>query len=238
MRRPFPHPLILGHRGAPLEAPENTLRSFALALTQGADGVELDVRLARDGVPVIIHDPTLGSTPRDTAAVAELDWPALQRLTGAQLASLPQAAAWAAAAGAWLNVELKVPGVEKAALDCLDEAGLLPRTFISSFLPEVVREVGRIRPASMRFLLRERWDGPARDALAWSGAGGVCLEVEAATADALASLSAAGLPVVVWTVDDAARMAELLRAGVDGIITNLPAVGAAARREAQVGSPT
>ena len=62
MHNPFPRPLILGHRGAPYDAPENTLASFARALEQGADGVELDVRRARDGVPVIIHDETLDRT--------------------------------------------------------------------------------------------------------------------------------------------------------------------------------
>ncbi|MFN2579189.1 MAG: glycerophosphodiester phosphodiesterase [Pyrinomonadaceae bacterium] len=56
-------PLIIGHRGAAAVAPENTLASFARALRDGADGIELDVRLAGDGVPVVIHDATL-SPPR------------------------------------------------------------------------------------------------------------------------------------------------------------------------------
>jgi glycerophosphoryl diester phosphodiesterase len=55
-------PLIIGHRGAPAVAPENTLASFARAFRDGADGIELDVRLARDGVPVVIHDATLPPT--------------------------------------------------------------------------------------------------------------------------------------------------------------------------------
>ena len=55
-------PLIIGHRGASAVAPENTLASFARAFRDGADGIELDVRLARDGVPVVIHDATLSRT--------------------------------------------------------------------------------------------------------------------------------------------------------------------------------
>lgn len=55
-------PLIIGHRGASADAPENTLAAFDRALRGGADGVEFDVRLARDGVPVCIHDATLGRT--------------------------------------------------------------------------------------------------------------------------------------------------------------------------------
>ena len=58
--------LIIGHRGASAHAPENTLAAFDLALQEGADGIEFDVRLARDRVPVVIHDPTLRRTaPRD-----------------------------------------------------------------------------------------------------------------------------------------------------------------------------
>lgn len=55
-------PLIVGHRGASQVAPENTLAAFERALADGADGIEFDVRLARDGVPVVIHDPTLKRT--------------------------------------------------------------------------------------------------------------------------------------------------------------------------------
>ena len=101
MPNPFPRLLILGHRGAPQEATENTLESFSLAVSQGADGVELDVRPAADGTPVVIHDDALDRTFSTQGKVAGLAWPALQRLTGARLPSLQQAAAWAASADAW-----------------------------------------------------------------------------------------------------------------------------------------
>ena len=65
-------PLIIGHRGASALAPENTLAAFARAFDDGADGIELDVRLARDGVPVIIHDASLLHTGRRKARVARM----------------------------------------------------------------------------------------------------------------------------------------------------------------------
>ena len=65
-------PLIIGHRGASTVAPENTLAAFARAWDAGADGVELDVRLARDGVPVVIHDATLRRTGLREGIVAEM----------------------------------------------------------------------------------------------------------------------------------------------------------------------
>lgn len=66
-------PLIIGHRGASAVAPENTLAAFALAFEQGADGIEFDVRLARDGIPVVIHDPSLRRTGGRQNLVAETD---------------------------------------------------------------------------------------------------------------------------------------------------------------------
>jgi len=69
---PTNNPLVIAHRGASLIAPENTLAAFALAMESGADGIELDVRLSRDGVPVVIHDATLRRTGLRPEAVAKL----------------------------------------------------------------------------------------------------------------------------------------------------------------------
>lgn len=229
----LPSGLILGHRGAPFEAPENTLASFRLARAQGADGVELDVQPSADGVPVVLHDATLERTTDGSGAVAALPWAAIARLDaggGERVPRLEQVAAWAAASGAWLNVELKAPGVEAAVLAILREAGLLERTVISSFAPALVAEVGRLEPGARRFLLTERWDTGVHAAARRCGAGGICLEDAAATPAALAALRAAGLPVVVWTVDEPARLAALLRAGVAAVITNRPALAVHVRQ--------
>lgn len=66
------NPLIVAHRGASAVAPENTLAAFQLAMDLGADGIELDVRQSRDGVPVVIHDATLKRTGVRNEAVAHL----------------------------------------------------------------------------------------------------------------------------------------------------------------------
>lgn len=230
MSNPFPHPLVLGHRGAPAEALENTLRSFELALRHGADGVELDVRPAGDGTPVVIHDESLDRTFGVPGSVAELPWPALQRLTGARLPSFEQVAAWAAASGAWLNVEIKAAGAEEQVIRLLRDHGLTNRSFLSSFDERIVAAVGDLAPDSLRFFLTERWDDTAHDRLNRSGAAGVCLRADAATTLALEVLRHEGLPVVVWTVDERARVEQLLASGVAAIITNHPEMAAGARR--------
>jgi glycerophosphoryl diester phosphodiesterase len=73
-------PLIIAHRGASALAPENTLAAFALAIDAGADGVEFDVRLSSDGMPVVIHDATLARTAAIDKRVAELTAEQLSRL--------------------------------------------------------------------------------------------------------------------------------------------------------------
>ena len=72
-------PLVIGHRGSSDVAPENTIAAFTRAITDGADGFEFDVRLARDGAPVVIHDSTLQRTARIPGAVAQLTSAQLQK---------------------------------------------------------------------------------------------------------------------------------------------------------------
>ena len=75
-------PLIIGHRGASAVAPENTMAAFGEAIDVGADGIEFDVRLTRDGVPVVIHDGTLrrtGGLP-DPVSYTHLTLPTILRV--------------------------------------------------------------------------------------------------------------------------------------------------------------
>lgn len=228
--------LILGHRGAPLEAPENTFGGFRLAVEHGADGVELDVQRSADGAPVVIHDLTLDRTTDGSGEVRAHTWAELSRLhagPGEPLRRLGEVADWAAGAGAWLNVELKGEGTEAATLATLERAGVLERSLLSSFLPTVVLEVGRLAPGVRRALVTEAWDATVAGLVRDSGAGGVCIHRALATPERLAELAALGLSVVVWTVDDPAEVRALLRAGVAAIITNDPRRAVAARREAE-----
>src|SRR5687768_7988138 len=80
MKKASTGPLIIGHRGASAAAPENTLAAFQRPIDDGADGLQFDVRLARDHVPVVIHNPTLNPTGRITAPVAAMSSQELARI--------------------------------------------------------------------------------------------------------------------------------------------------------------
>jgi hypothetical protein len=136
---------------------------------------------------------------------------------------LEEAAAWAAESGAWLNVEIKSPGVEAAAVAAVEGAGVLSRTFFSSFLPDVVARAMEAAPHAAHFLLAERWDDESRAHARRLGVRGVCLHHSAATRAALRSF--APPPWTRWSGrwTTPARLRELLRAGVRAVITNHPA---------------
>jgi glycerophosphoryl diester phosphodiesterase len=229
LMHPLPKQLILGHRGAPREATENTLRSLSRAVELGADGVELDVQRSADGVPVVIHDETLDRTTNARGRVAALRWSAIERLTGANVPSLQQALAWGSAAGAWLNVEIKSRNVEREVVDLVGTMGLADRVIISSFDPSVVLRVGQIDGSIRRFLLTERWDSQAIRSFEEANAHGVCLRDDAASELALDGLSREGIPVVVWTVNAEDRIRHLLRRKVAGLISDDPELAARIR---------
>jgi glycerophosphoryl diester phosphodiesterase len=100
---PTNNPLIIAHRGASVVAPENTLAAFALAMESGADGIELDVRLSRDGVPVVIHDETLRRTGLRKEAVAQM--------SAKDLAEVD--------VGSWFNLTHPALARDEYALECV-----------------------------------------------------------------------------------------------------------------------
>ena len=159
-------PLILGHRGASAVAPENTLAAFKQAMCDGADGIEFDVRLSRDQVPVVIHDATLqrtglidGFVSQLTAkALGEVDvgrWFGSRTQTGAQsfagekLPTLAQVFALFSTNPGVLYVEMKCNARQSATLAAavaneVEEFGLANRVVVESFSLDAIAEVKRI----------------------------------------------------------------------------------------------
>jgi glycerophosphoryl diester phosphodiesterase len=208
----MPRPLVLAHRGAARGVPENTPEAFRLALSLGADGVELDVRRDAAGRLVVVHDATLdGVAVRRTAA------PPLPAL----------AAALDASAGGIVNVELKTDGddprgIAAAACAFLGRRRGRDRALVSSFDAVALRAVRALRPHLPTALVVED-AADVEPALAECAlAGHRALHPEAALVDAglMTRARALGLDVHVWTVDDPAEIARLSALGVDGVITD------------------
>jgi glycerophosphoryl diester phosphodiesterase len=211
------------------------MRAFALALDEGADGVELDVRLDADGDIVVLHDPTLervthGRDPRAVAALTRRDLDSIDVGGGQCVPRLLEVLAWARERDACVNVELKHDAVSRRrlvrAIGRLLHGGRadLPPVLLSSFDPFIVLALGRLVPSVWTgWLVHDRQriakHAPAARAL---GARAVHPQRTLVTPRAMAGWKARKLPVHVWTVNDVDEARHLAALGVDAIITDTP----------------
>lgn len=242
--------VVLGHRGSPRCAPENTLESFLLALQQGSHGVELDVHLSRDGVPVVCHDPVVYTTDGTRLPVKSLAWSELSSIEvvsgdrPVKLCSLEELLD-ALPPTALLDVELKdLPtGDPNLAESPIGEvvASLLATkrsegVLVTSFYLPHLHKARRAEPDLPRGLLLFPAMSPS-SAFEMARSAGVSVLLphdsglplgKEALQTAVEEVSRAGFATVVWTVDDAKRAIALQDAGVRGVISDLPDVVAAA----------
>lgn len=233
--RPSARPLVLGHRGARRRAPENTLAAFDLAMDEGADGIELDVRLNRDGDVVVIHDPTLErvTAGRDRRRIEDMglaDLAAVDLGGGARVPRLEEVLSWARARRAKVNVELK-RDVTRRALFVWRVVRLLAfepaagdRLLTSSFDPRLVLACARLLPRiPAGWLVEASAPVPGRSFFErLVGASALHPQASLITPESLAPWKRDGCLVNVWTVNDPAEARRLAAIGVDAIISDEP----------------
>ena len=213
--------LLIGHRGAPGHAPENTLAGFAAALALGVDGIELDVHLA-DGRLVVIHDRRLDKTTNGRGLVAEQTFAALRGLDAGNGERIPTLDEVLDLVPAHLltNVELKAAGTAEPVARRL--AGERRPLLVSSFdLAELAR-FHALCPAIPCAPLARHWRPSLRDAAAAVRAEALNLADRAATPARLRQARDWGCRCLVFTVNDAGRAAQLRRWGAGGVFTDYP----------------
>jgi glycerophosphoryl diester phosphodiesterase len=215
--------LVIGHRGAPRQAPENTVESFAAAISSGAGAIELDVRRTADGALVVHHDPIVADG-RPLVSCRRDEIPA-------HIPTLD--AALDACSGVAVNVEIKnLPGepdfdpvdaIADAVTAALGRRGEPAETWlVSSFRRETI---DRCRAADPRIPTAWLTIGPVGDDdVAWAvAAGHAAIHPWVPTVDRamIERCHAAGLRVNTWTCNDIARATELASWGIDGICTDV-----------------
>ena len=202
-------PLLLGHRGARSlrSIPENTLASFDRALADGCDGFEFDVRLTADGVAVVCHDPRSAGVEIALARAERL--PALPRLEDVVARYRERA---------FLDIELKVAGLESIVARMVRKFRPQRGFVISSFLPEVIEQMHAQDGAIPLGLICEtraelrRWKELPVEYVIPQG--------KLAGREVVSTIRDAGKKILVWTVNDAEAMRGFAGAGVDGIISD------------------
>jgi len=201
-------PLLLGHRGARAvrTIPENTIASFDRALADGCDGFEFDVRLTEDEEAVVCHDPKVGHAE-------------ISRRNAKQLSQLPRLRdILQRYRDSFLDIELKVKGLERITLDLFLRHKPRRGFVVSSFVPGVLKSLHALDGTVPLGLICE-FENQLR---LWNEVPVeyVILEQKLVEAELVRKVKGAGKKVLVWTVNDAADMLRFREWGVDGIISD------------------
>jgi glycerophosphoryl diester phosphodiesterase len=203
-------PLLLGHRGSRAEKsiPENTLAAFDLALAQGCDGFEFDVRLSADGQAVICHDAIARGLKIAESSAEKLALPLFREVLARYQSN------------AFLDIELKVPGLETITADSLRELAPARGFVVSSFLPEVLKVIHDLDVTIPLGLICEtraefrRWPQLPLEY--------VIPHYKLLRQSLIHEIKAAGKKVLVWTVNATVDMKRFSKWGVDGIVSDHP----------------
>jgi glycerophosphoryl diester phosphodiesterase len=239
-------PLLAAHRGGSLLWPENSLLAFRNALALGADFIEFDVHLSRDGEVMVIHDATLdrtttGAGPVRDHSVAELKAFRLKDRSGTVTAetvpTLDEVVEVAARAKRRMLLEIKVdagkaryPGIEEKVLAILDRHAMTASTVVMSFEAPTWRRVRELRPEvatcalySARALARTSLTAEL-ETLRAAGVRFIGVEHTVVDAAAVKQAQEAGIGLGAWTVNNPADMQRMIGAGVTILITDQPDV--------------
>jgi len=246
--------LIIGHRGASAVAPENTMAAFREALAVGADGIEFDVRLTRDGVPVVIHDSTLRRTGGIPRRVADLTWDEISKVdvgswfgksfANETVPSLAELFTLFQTNNSTLYLEMKSDSTSdqralaEACVRAIEEHLLQERVVVECFQLPAIKIIKEINPEIKTVALFEpAFTNPSvlsdqriiNQAME-VGAAALALHHRLARESLVQKAKAAGLHVAVWTVDDPAWIERARAVGIDALITNNPEAMIRARR--------
>jgi glycerophosphoryl diester phosphodiesterase len=233
-----PTPLAMAHRGGAIEHLENSMPAFEACVAMGYRYLETDVRVTADGVPVVFHDATLDRVTDRTGRVDQLSW---SELAGARIGGREPILRLEELLGAWpdvrFNLDIKAAGVVAPLARTVRRLGVEDRICLGSFSdarvaaarrvfgPEVCTSLGPRGVAALRLSsYSPRAAGlvriPAAQLEGHLRAAGRALVDERF----IAAAHARGLQVHVWTVDTEAEATALLDLGVDGVMTDRPAM--------------
>lgn len=225
-------PAIVGHRGVRGARPENTLAAFELAAAEGADAVELDVRLCKSGEIVVFHDPDLARMAGDPRSVADLRWEELARLdlgAGAAIPQLVDALAFCRARGLGVNVELKRDVPSRTSLVLAVAQVLLAwdpthDVVASSFDPWMLGGLRRIvtRLPCAQLVHASRYVPAHLVAGHAVGARGVHLAAPLWTEARIRAIRQRASWIAAWTIERAEDAARFVDLGADALITDVP----------------
>ena len=223
--------VIYAHRGASEYYPENTLSSFAAGIDMGADGIETDVQISKDGVLMIYHDDTMKAKTGFEGSICDYTYAQLReaRVKNEKygrvdcLMTFEDFLKYFAWRDLTFAIELKVTGIGARVIDMMRKYGVLEKSIITSFQYEALKECyEHDKSVRLGWLFFERKEDTL-DLLAAIGAYQACPMASNITAEDLAAYRAAGLGCSAWGITDTDIMARAVEMGVDsGMTVNFP----------------
>ena len=240
-----PYTKLAAHRGGALLWPENSLLAFKNAMALGADFLELDVHLSKDGELAVIHDPTVDRTTTGTGRVRDFTLAGLRslrlkdkdgRVTGESVPALDEVLGLVAPPVEML-IEIKLdarraryPGIEETVLELLDRRRIAPRVVVMASEDETTRRLRALRPdirvGALYSPARLERAGSTVEreiaALREMAVAFVGLHQELVTAAVVGRVRGAGLMLGVWTVNEKSALRRFVEMGVDVLITDRP----------------
>lgn len=230
---------IFAHRGASGYAPENTIEAFVLAMEQGADGIELDVHLTRDGEVVVTHDETIDRVSNGTGYVRDYTLEELRmfhfnnhmkKFQKTQIPTLREVLEVVRPSGVEVNVELKTgiywyPQLEEKVLAIVKEMKMQDRVIYSSFNHYSVQKIRELDAQAETAYLYSDVILDVEKYAVETGVDGLHPAVyHLKMADLMTRYEASGLKIRVWTVNQEADMKRFIGRRVEAVITNYPDV--------------
>lgn len=230
-------PLIIAHRGASFYRPENTFASFQLAYEQGADGIETDIHLSKDNVPVLIHDETINRVTNQESLINQLTYHELSRLDigswfsplykNERIMSLADFLQWAKAKQLTLNLELKTNKVKYVGIEALVyqqvlDLNMLDRVIFSSFNLTCLEKLAQLNPETTRAFLAKRHTARVFKLSQQQNLTGVHLKRRFINRMTMKRYHQINKYVGAYTVNHPTEMRQLFRAKCDMIITDRP----------------
>ena len=216
------------HRGASEYTPENTLMAFYTGLFMGANGIETDVQMSKDGVLVLFHDNTLLRVTGEPGSVADYTFSELQAFLvkknglADRIVSLEEFLQKFAFRDITFAIELKGAGVEEGTARLLRKYGLEKKAVVTSFSLEYLRRFRSIAPEFQIGLLTESTEDALLEELLAMGAEEYCPEAQQMTPALVEKWHAMGFRVRAWGVYNEELMTHALHCGADGMTVNFP----------------
>ncbi len=216
------------HRGAPAYLPENTMMSFYGGLAMGANGIETDVRRAKDGTLVLFHDSTLLRVTGKEGSVADYTYCELEKFDvekdglSDKIPTLRDFLQHFSHRDITFAIELKDDNIERDVAHMLNAFDMRKKTVVTSFKREYIKKFKKYAPKYRVGLLTEEVNDEVIEFLTEIGADEICPQAKILTPEMTRALQNMGFRVRAWGVDSVDTMKHVIDCGADGMTVNFP----------------